>query len=71
LLSRFIIALYLLSSALAAYDKTGLATWEIALRLILAALLMMKPDAIWIGASALSLGVLFLHSQRRDTSVTS
>jgi TRAP-type uncharacterized transport system fused permease subunit len=71
LLLRLIIALYLLSSALAAYDKTRLAKWEIVLRLALAALLMMKPDAVWIGAFALSLGVLFLHSQRRNTSVAS
>jgi TRAP-type uncharacterized transport system fused permease subunit len=71
LLLRLIIALYLLSSALAAYDKTRLAKWEIVLRLALAALLMMKPDAVWIGAFALSLGVLFLHSQRRNTPVAS
>ena len=67
LLLRLVLALYLLSSALAAFDKTQLAAWEIVLRLALAALLMMKADTIWIGAAVVSLLVLFAHTKRPST----
>jgi TRAP-type uncharacterized transport system fused permease subunit len=66
LLLRLVLALYLLSSALAAFDKTRLVAWEITIRLILAAFLMMKPEVIWIGAAVISLGVIFIHSQQRN-----
>lgn len=71
LLMRLILALYLLSSALAAFDKTRLATWEIGIRLILAVALMMKPEMIWIGAAVVSLIVLFAHSRWRTVSHSS
>ena len=64
LLMRLILALYLLSSALAAYDKSRLPPSEIMVRLILAVLLMMKPETVWIGAAAVSLAVLFVHARR-------
>ena len=64
LLMRLILALYLLSSALAAYDKSRLPPWEIMVRLTLAVLLMMKPETVWIGAAAVSLAVLFVHARR-------
>ena len=64
LLVRLTLALYLLSSALAAFDRTRLAGWEIALRLALAALIMSKAEPIWITASLLALGALVLHSRR-------
>ena len=63
LLMRLILALYLLSSALAAYDKSRLPPWEIMVRLTLAVLLMMKPETVWIGAAAVSLAVLFVHAR--------
>ncbi|MDG1530961.1 MAG: TRAP transporter fused permease subunit [Paracoccaceae bacterium] len=66
LLLRLALALYLLSSALAAFDKTQLSVWEISLRLVLAVLLMMKPETIWIGAAVVSLVILFVHTRRRD-----
>lgn len=64
LLMRLILALYLLSSALAAYDKSRLPPLEIMVRLTLAVLLMMKPETVWIGAAAVSLAVLFVHARR-------
>lgn len=64
LLMRLILALYLLSSALAAYDKSRLPPLEIMVRLTLAVLLMMKPETVWIGAAAVSLTVLFVHARR-------
>lgn len=64
LLMRLILALYLLSSALAAYDKSRLPPWEIMVRFTLAVLLMMKPETVWIGAAAVSLAVLFVHARR-------
>ena len=66
LLLRLALALYLLSSALAAFDKSRLGVWEISLRLVLAVLLMMKPETIWIGAAVVSLVILFVHTRRRD-----
>jgi len=66
LLLRLALALYLLSSALAAFDKSQLGVWEISLRLVLAVLLMMKPETIWIGAAVVSLVILFVHTRRRD-----
>ena len=66
LLLRLALALYLLSSALAAFDKTQLSVWEISLRLVLAVLIMMKPETIWIGAAVVSLVILFVHTRRRD-----
>ena len=67
LLLRLVLALYLLSSALAAFDKSRLAALEISLRLILAVLLMMKPEAIWISAALAAIAVLALHSLRPVT----
>ena len=61
LMARLGLALYLLSSALAAFDARALALWDIALRLGLAALLLSKTDMIWMGASAASLLTLYLH----------
>ncbi|MDB4053085.1 TRAP transporter fused permease subunit [Octadecabacter sp.] len=69
LILRLLLALYLLSSALAAYDRSQLAIWEIILRLALAVLLMMKPEMIWIGAVVASSVVVFVHAQRRAPNI--
>ena len=61
LVVRLIAALYLLASALAAYDRRPLAPWEIGCRLLLALLLMMKPELIWIGAAVATGALMFLH----------
>ncbi|MEM9708521.1 MAG: TRAP transporter large permease subunit, partial [Pseudomonadota bacterium] len=60
LTGRLMIALYLISSALAAFDRRALAGWEIVVRLGLAVFLLVKIDLIWIGAAIISLGWLFL-----------
>ncbi|MEN0000797.1 MAG: TRAP transporter large permease subunit, partial [Pseudomonadota bacterium] len=61
LLGRLIVALYLLASALAAHDNRPLAGWEIATRLALAILLMMKIEIVWIGAAVATAALLVIH----------
>lgn len=63
LLGRLIVALYLLSSALAGFDRRKLAPWEIAVRLGLAVLLMMKLEAVWIGGAIATAFLLFAHNR--------
>jgi TRAP transporter 4TM/12TM fusion protein len=70
LLLRLVLAFYLLSSALAAYDRSRLASWEIILRLSLAALLMMKPEAIWMGAAVASVIAIAVHGRRSPRAST-
>ncbi len=65
LLARLILALYLLSSALAGFDRHPLASWEIAIRLILAALVMSRPETLWIGAAVASAVLIFWHGRMR------
>ncbi|MEO1452460.1 MAG: TRAP transporter fused permease subunit [Pseudomonadota bacterium] len=65
LLTRLVVALYLLSSALAGYDRNALPKWEIALRLALAVGIMMRPEAIWLGAAALTGVLLVTHNMSR------
>lgn len=65
LLARLVLALYLLSSALSAFDRRRLASWEIVLRVALAALLMTTVDVVWIGAAVISLAMIVLHSHGR------
>ncbi|WP_306143806.1 TRAP transporter fused permease subunit [Roseibium sp. MMSF_3412] len=63
LLGRLLVALYLLSSALAAFDRRTLPAWEIAVRLALAVLLMMKLELIWIGAAVATVLLMVLHNR--------
>ncbi len=71
LLMRLVLALYLLASALSAYDRAALAPWEILLRLGLAALLMTKVEVLWIGAAVASVAVIVLHNRTRADVQTS
>ncbi|WP_299684912.1 TRAP transporter large permease subunit [uncultured Tateyamaria sp.] len=64
LLGRLVVALYLLSSALAAFDRHALPVWEIALRLGLAALVMARAEAVWVPAIVVALVVIVLHARR-------
>ncbi len=61
LIARLVGALYLISSALAAFDQRQLAPWEIAIRLALAVLLLMKVEYIWVGAAISSAALVLLH----------
>jgi TRAP-type uncharacterized transport system fused permease subunit len=65
LIARLLLALYLISSALAAYDRTRLAFWEIVARLLLAVLVMTRIEFVYVGAIAVSAGLLVLHNRRQ------
>ncbi|MDJ1018339.1 MAG: TRAP transporter large permease subunit [Paracoccaceae bacterium] len=65
LICRLIAALYLVSSALAAFDRGPLAPWEIASRLGLAALLMVKIEFVWIAAMLASAILLVAHNRKK------
>ncbi|RMF36652.1 MAG: TRAP transporter fused permease subunit [Alphaproteobacteria bacterium] len=62
LLLRLILALYLLSSALARHDRRRLGVAETALRLALAALVLVQPPAIHYPAAAVALALLGWHA---------
>ncbi len=62
--ARLVLALYLLSSALAGYDRRALPSWEIAARLALAVLVMMRVEAIYISAAVATLLLLTIHARR-------
>ena len=66
LIGRLALAFYLLSSALSAFDKYALASWEIVARLILAVLLMASVEIVWIGAVIATVALMLLHYQSRD-----
>ncbi|MBS8227475.1 C4-dicarboxylate ABC transporter [Vannielia litorea] len=66
---RLILALYLVASALARYDRGPVRPWEMACRLLLAVLIMWKTDPVmWVGIGG-GLAVIVLHgvlSRRRE-----
>lgn len=64
IIARLILALYVVSSALAAFDRRALGTPEIALRLVLAALIMFKPEEIWIPAVVATGALIGVHNWR-------
>ena len=58
---RLILALYLVASALARFDRGPMRAWEIACRLLLAVLIMWKTDPVmWVGIVA-GLSLIRLH----------
>lgn len=61
LLGRLVVALYLISSALSGFDRAPLAAWEIAARLVLAALVMVSLDVVWIAALVAAAVLVFLN----------
>jgi TRAP-type uncharacterized transport system fused permease subunit len=70
LLARLALALYLIASALAMFDRKQLALWDVLIRLALAALVMIGDPLIHSIAIAASLGWLALHylSSRNQTT---
>ena len=59
---RLVLALYLTASALARFDRGPIARWEMALRLVLALLVLWKTATImWIGI-VLGLALIVLHA---------
>ena len=71
LLARLVAALYLISSALAGYDRKPLSALEVVSRLGLAALLMFKPEMIWMTAALATLLLLIWHSRATNRSAAS
>ena len=62
LLARLIFALYLLASALAAYDQRAMPAWEIAARLVLAAGVMMSASSFHIPALIVAVMLIAFHT---------
>ena len=66
LLMRLLLGLYLLASALARFDRNALPFWDVALRLSLAVLIMVKDPTIYliaIFAACVWLGLHFLRNR--------
>ena len=58
---RLALALYLVSSAMAAYDRKALGAAQIAIRIILALLVMMKPLEFWGPAVLAGIAIILVH----------
>ena len=70
LLARLSLALYLIASALAQFDRKSLALWEVLLRLLLASLVMHGDSLIYISAMVAATIWIALHvtlARNRDT----
>ncbi|MDE0057648.1 MAG: TRAP transporter large permease subunit [Defluviicoccus sp.] len=61
LVLRLVVALYLVASALSRFDAARLAAYEVALRLVLAFLLLLKAPAVAGPALAVTAAYLLLH----------
>lgn len=70
LLLRLMLALYLLASALAAFDRRSLTVIEIVLRIGLVLLILMKPSAVHVPAFVAALALLFFHYVQNKTVVS-
>ena len=71
LLARLALALYLLSSALARFDRAALPLWEVGLRLVLCAGIMAGNPAVYGPAAAIAVLLLawhFLQSRKGDVA---
>ncbi|WP_375264967.1 TRAP transporter permease [Planktotalea sp.] len=70
LLARLIFALYFVASALARFDTGPLPVPWVVTRLVIAGLIMAKPEMIHFSAIAVGLGILILHrfSQRQNAT---
>ena len=62
LMARLALALYLVSSAMAAYDRSALGIVQIAIRIILAVLVMFKPLEVYGPAVLASIGIIIVHA---------
>ena len=71
LLARLVLALYLLASALGVFDRQALRPWEIACRLLLAVLLLVSIEVVWIAAVVATVVVIFWHNRSHNTVLSS
>ena len=62
LIARLALALYLVSSAMAAFDQRALGAAQIALRVVLAVLVMAKPVEIYGVAVLAGIGLILVHA---------
>ena len=62
LLARLALALYLVSTAMAAFDLQALGVGQIVIRIILAVLVMAKPVEVYGAAIAAGLGIIVMHN---------
>jgi hypothetical protein len=63
-----VLALYLVSSALARFDRRQLGFGEVIVRLGLAILLMTRYEFVYIGAAIAAGGVIAFHATRRPAT---
>ena len=68
LLVRLLLALYLLASALARFDRVLLAYWDAGLRLALAFFVLSKDPTVYSAAIAVAGGLLALHILRNRSA---
>ena len=59
--ARLALALYLVSSAMAAYDHKALGAAQIGIRVVLAVLVMAKPVEIYVPAALAGIGLIAMH----------
>ena len=59
--ARLALALYLVSSAMAAYDHKALGAVQIGIRVVLAVLVMAKPVEIYVPAALAGIGLIAMH----------
>jgi len=69
-LLRLVLALYLLASALAGFDRRSLSTLEVLLRIALMLLILLKPSIIHLPAFVAALVVLGWHYIRNRTVIS-
>lgn len=70
LLLRLVLALYLVSSALAGFDRKTLSRWEIVLRIVLAVLVLFKLEIVYLSACVAALVLLIFHARVSRQSET-
>ena len=68
LIARLVLALYLVSSSLSAYDRKALGGGEIAIRLAVAVLIMVRPVEFYAPALAAGAAIIGLHVFRSRTA---
>ena len=64
LMARLALALYLVSSALAAYDRKALGMAEVLVRLAIAILILARPMGVYIPSIIAGMAILGLHALR-------
>jgi TRAP-type uncharacterized transport system fused permease subunit len=64
LFARLALGLYLVSSALSAFDQKALNPFEIFFRLAIAVLILFRPAEVYIPAIVVGVAIIFLHNIR-------